>query len=325
MIKLLFILVLLFLPNSPNFQEVDANSLILNQPDTVYDGLRVKLGAGQPPGWVISIRADNITLQNSIIDAYIASQDVKWQDNFGILVENCSGVIIKDCQILNTGFDGVLVRNCSNVTISDCNITNCGEGILFEYSDNCLASGNLIENTGTSLNTTQDGIEWSNCTGGIGYNNTIRFVDGSGYDIFNSSAITVKDSFIYDYDKCGGALGGVSLQGAEGFSNFNTVDNIDIQKSVGAGIFIQRANFNSISNCSISDISISPGIVTVGDTIGNVFLNNDIRLDQNLAKYSLLVLALFVFLVGSGIIIYGAIVWIKKKRGNSEHPWKTES
>jgi parallel beta-helix repeat protein len=331
---LLLMLVNGLLASETKYQLVNSNEIVLDQPNVIVDNLYFKLGAHQPPGQVITVRADNITLQNCIIEANYPNQDVSWSENEGILVYRCSGTKIINCQIYNTGFDAIHFRECSDVFVSNCVIKNCGEGILFEISDNCIAEGNTLESIGTDYHTTQDGIEWSECNGGAGINNNMRFIDGSGYDVFNSSHINLKDGLISDYDKCGGSLGGVYLQGTDGYSNFNLVDNLTIQKSIGAGVAIFRANYNTIKNVSFKDIIISPEIVVVDNSVGNLFQGNvyDVKylfyhdMQPEINNVRLLPFVAFgMFFIGLCLIMWGMVKWIRnKKKVKYEYSGKDE-
>jgi len=124
---------------------------------------------------------------------------IYFADNYQypIYAYNVRGLLIKNCCIKNSWYNGIEIYRCDEVHIVDNTIQNCGDkanflgyycGIEFDDSVNsCHVTGNIVKNTGTGLVS----------NGGV-YNYSWNAVQG--IIVANNVFDTTRDQGVYAYD-----------------------------------------------------------------------------------------------------------------------------
>ena len=116
---------------------------------------------------------------------------------YPIYARDVRGLLIKNCRIKNSWYNGIEIYRCDEVQIVDNIIQNCGDkanylgyysGIEFDDSENsCLVTGNIIKNTGTGL-MSNGGVyaySWNAVQGIIVANNVFDTTRNEGIYIFD--------------------------------------------------------------------------------------------------------------------------------------------
>ncbi len=116
---------------------------------------------------------------------------------YPIYARDVRGLLIKNCRIKNSWYNGIEIYRCDEVQIVDNIIQNCGDkanylgyysGIEFDDSENsCLVTGNIIKNTGTGL-LSNGGVyaySWNAVQGIIVANNVFDTTRNEGIYIFD--------------------------------------------------------------------------------------------------------------------------------------------
>lgn len=116
---------------------------------------------------------------------------------YPIYARDVRGLLIKNCRIKNSWFNGIEIYRCDEIQIVDNIIQNCGDkanylgyysGIEFDDSENsCIVTGNIIKNTGTGL-MSNGGVytySWNAVQGIIVANNVFDTTRNEGIYIFD--------------------------------------------------------------------------------------------------------------------------------------------
>jgi parallel beta-helix repeat protein len=171
-----------------------AGNITVQKSNIVFDGNGYKIDS-VAIGLDTTTGVSNVTVKNFIIDGTSGFAVSGYFSGFGILVYNCSNVLLTNNTIINTNHPGVfvstvgisIVGGSSNKVIGN-NLENNSDGLSFSGThDNVVTEKNVTANHGWFLEFT-----WG-----------IRFFDASNNLIFNNNFIDNYDQYHGNYAQVG--------------------------------------------------------------------------------------------------------------------------
>ncbi len=150
----------------------------------------------------------------TIIEGFDLLNDVYEDDDYAILVNGASSVIIRNCIISNTGTkDAIRLENAMNATVNNVSLLNAGNAIRIKNSKNTIISNSQIKNSYTGINITsslktniyKNNISQNKITGiSVGeknqdtriISNNISYNKATGINLFSSDKVYILSNYI---------------------------------------------------------------------------------------------------------------------------------
>ena len=210
------------------------------------------LCSSQNYGFLVS--ADYVTINR----VWVNGTGTMGVNGFGITFDyGCSGGVVSNCKVTQTGLDGIHLRNCQNTTITNCIVENTNDDCIASLfgNDNIITNNHVSQGNTVTTNRVR-GIVVGGDNGTIVMGNTVENINGVGIlimDFTNQSLnIVVVGNNVRNTGKiaqAGYEGAGIYLQGVEGA----TITGNTVNEAYWSGVHLYNTSYSTITGNSIKD------------------------------------------------------------------------